>query len=185
MPYIYIGFIGFVLLVVYDINQAFIKIKYLSSLFFIGLLFILIATIGILFYKSAFALSLFWLVFCVIMAVAFLSLMIYALFFAIPFKETYCEDNDFRLCTKGAYALCRHPAVPCFILFYLFLWLSTGINYVLVAFFVFSMSNILYSLFQDNYIFPRIFDGYKKYKENTPFIIPNTDTIKKFIANSR
>lgn len=183
MQFIFLGALGFILLFIYDINQLYIKNKLLSYLFFVGFTLISFATIGVLFYKSSFLLPLFLRAFLLILAVIFLSLMIYSLFFSIPFKKTYCEQNKFSLYTKGFYALCRHPAVLCFILFYLFLWLSTGVFPVFVAFIVFSIFNILYSLFQDIFIFPKTFDGYRAYKKSTPFIMPNIKTIKIFIAD--
>ncbi len=42
----------------------------------------------------------------------FLALLIYTLFFALPFEETYCEENKLRAAyTEGVYGLCRHPGV--------------------------------------------------------------------------
>ena len=44
-------------------------------------------------------------------AILFLGLLIYTLFFALPFDETYVKENHERLAyTEGVYALCRHPA---------------------------------------------------------------------------
>jgi protein-S-isoprenylcysteine O-methyltransferase Ste14 len=183
MPFILLGCLGFVLFFAFDINQVFIKKISLSFLFLFGSIFILIATVGILFNESSFLLPIFLRVISIIMTIIFLAFMIYSLFFAIPFKKTYCKANNFKLCKKGVYALCRHPAVPCFMLFYLFLWFSTGIYLVFFAFILFSSLNILYSLFQDYFIFPRIFDGYLDYKKSTPFIIPSIKTIKSFITD--
>lgn len=45
-------------------------------------------------------------------ALCFLALLIYTLFFALPFEETYCEENKLRAAyTEGVYGLCRHPGV--------------------------------------------------------------------------
>ena len=45
-------------------------------------------------------------------ALFFLGLLIYTLFFALPFEETYCEDNKLRAAyTEGMYGVCRHPGV--------------------------------------------------------------------------
>ena len=43
----------------------------------------------------------------------FLCLLIYTLFFALPFEETYCEENKLRAAyTEGMYGLC--PPSGCF-----------------------------------------------------------------------
>ncbi len=183
MPFIWLGLIGFMLFFVYDINQVFIKNKFLSLQFLMGFILVVVATVGILFYDSHFALPLLGKVVVLLMAVLFLGLTVYSLFFAIPFKKTYCEAEQFALCTKGAYGLCRHPALPCFMLFYLSLWAFTGIDFVLLAFIVFGGCNILYSLFQDYYIFPKIFEGYPAYRLATPFMFPSRATFKGFITN--
>ena len=39
-------------------------------------------------------------------ALCFLALLIYTLFFALPFEETYCEENKLRAAyTEGVYGL--------------------------------------------------------------------------------
>ena len=46
------------------------------------------------------------------LAAVFLALMVYTLFFALPFSATYLEENAPRKAyTGGMYALCRHPGV--------------------------------------------------------------------------
>ena len=41
--------------------------------------------------------------------------LIYTLFFALPFDETYAKQNNGRyVCDRGVYALCRHPGILCF-----------------------------------------------------------------------
>ena len=53
----------------------------------------------------------------------FLCLLIYTLFFALPFEETYCEENKLRAAyTEGMYGLCRHPGVLWFAGAYLCMW---------------------------------------------------------------
>ena len=56
-------------------------------------------------------------------ALCFLALLIYTLFFALPFEETYCEENKLRAAyTEGVYGLCRHPGVLWFAGAYLCMW---------------------------------------------------------------
>ena len=48
-------------------------------------------------------------------------------FFALPFQQTYLEEAaERRAYDRGVYALCRHPGVLWFILFYLCCWLARG-----------------------------------------------------------
>ena len=57
-------------------------------------------------------------------ALAFAAL-IYCLFFALPFEQTYADqDSGSRVCRSGVYALCRHPGVLCFAVMYLLLGLA-------------------------------------------------------------
>ena len=56
-------------------------------------------------------------------AMCFLALLIYTLFFALPFEETYCEENRLRAAyTEGVYGLCRHPGVLWFAGAYFCMW---------------------------------------------------------------
>ena len=52
-------------------------------------------------------------------ATIFFVLLIYTLFFALPFDKTYQNESEKRMAyTEGVYALCRHPGVLWFIGFY-------------------------------------------------------------------
>lgn len=112
-------------------------------------------------------------------AVVFLGLLIYTLFFALPFEETYCEESKLRAAyTEGIYGLCRHPGVLWFAGAYLCMWGMTGGwregSYFLCMIFW----NYLYIIFQDLWTFPRTFFNYEEYQISTPFLIPNRKSIQ-------
>ena len=119
-------------------------------------------------------------------AAGFFALLIYTLFFALPFEETYCEENKLRAAyTEGMYGVCRHPGVLWFTGAYLCMWgmfggWKQGIYFLLMIFW-----NYLYIIFQDLWTFPQTFFNYKEYQKNTPFLIPNRDSIRGCLYNIR
>ena len=119
-------------------------------------------------------------------ALFFLGLLIYTLFFALPFEETYCEKNKLRAAyTEGVYGLCRHPGVLWFAGAFLCMWgmlggWRPGIYFVLMIFW-----NYLYIIFQDLWTFPRTFFNYREYQQSTPFLIPNGKSIRACMKSIR
>jgi protein-S-isoprenylcysteine O-methyltransferase Ste14 len=111
-------------------------------------------------------------------AAIFFYLLIYTLFFALPFQDTYIKEKSHTVCKNGVYALCRHPGVLWFTLFYAFLGLAVMIPTLFVAGSLFSILNILYVLFQDRWTFMKSFENYEGYKVDTPFLVPNKKSIK-------
>lgn len=116
-------------------------------------------------------------------SLVFLGLLIYTLFFALPFDETYLKESKERLAyTEGIYSLCRHPGVLWFAGAYLCFWgmsgdLDRGIYFGLMIFW-----NYLYIIVQDLWIFPVTFTNYEDYKRNTPFLLPNRRSINAYLA---
>ena len=119
-------------------------------------------------------------------ALFFLGMLIYTLFFALPFEETYCEENKLRAAyTEGVYGLCRHPGVLWFAGAFLCMWgmlggLRQGIYFGLMIFW-----NYLYIIFQDLWTFPRTFFNYREYQQSTPFLIPNGKSIRVCMKSIR
>lgn len=106
-----------------------------------------------------------------IFSLVFLILMIYTLFFAIPFNETYIEDSKKRKAyTEGVYSICRHPVMLWFTGLYLSLWGFTNNSNAGIFYISMIIGNLLYIVYQDVYIFPKTFTNYKTYKETTPFL---------------
>ena len=113
MTAVIIGSIGFLCCFLYDHNSIRLKKSFLHPFFSIGCFLIAVST-GLVIRScwprrgSSFFISAVFLT----AAILFLGLLIYTLFFALPFDETYVKENHERLAyTEGVYALCRHPGV--------------------------------------------------------------------------
>lgn len=181
MIYIILGIVAFLLFVLYDVNSIILKHKLLYCCFFLGFLLLTVATIGIVIRsRDLIKIDIFRMGVFGALAVIFFFLLIYTLFFALPFKNTYIESKGPpKVCQSGVYALCRHPGVLWFMGFYAFIGLALMIPLLLIAAVVFSILNILYVLFQDRWTFIKSFDNYDKYKMDTPFLFPNMKSIKR------
>jgi protein-S-isoprenylcysteine O-methyltransferase Ste14 len=175
------GTLAFVLFLLYDINSVIFKNMIINSFFFLGSLLLVAATMGIIVESrhqiewNLWAMTIFGL-----LAVVFFCLLIYTLFFALPFDETYLKQTVApKTYRNGVYALCRHPGVLWFMGGYFCLWLALKIPLLLWATIIFSSCNFFYIIFQDYWTFKQIFTDYSDYQKNTPFIIPNQKSIKR------
>ena len=111
------------------------------------------------------------------LAVLFLVLEIYTLFFALPVEASYARPGEKRpACTTGVYALCRHPGVLWFAGIYLCLWLAAGLPLWEAA--LYSGLNVLLVVFEDRCVFPAQLEGYDAYQAQTPFLLPNWQSIR-------
>ena len=172
-----VGTIGYLLYFIYDLNQIFSIHKSCKSFFSIGSIFVLVGTLWecSLNIKNGFG------IFLLILGVA---LEIYVLFFALNFKDTYVDDQ-FSLCNRGVYALCRHPGFYSFLLIYIGLYVMYQTETFFWILIVFNIYNFLYIVFQDTYVFPKLFKEYNQYKKTTPFLIFNKKSIFRCINDFR
>lgn len=183
MLFIILGIVAFLLFFLYDINSILKKNSLLNGCFFAGLFLLTAATAGIILTsKEVLKLELLRTGIFGLLAVLFLVLLIYTLFFALPFKDTYLSTEiEPKVYRKGMYALCRHPGVLWFIGMYFSLEQALQLPILKIAAAVFSSLNILYVIFQDMWTFTRTFPDYKEYKKETPFLIPGMHSIRKCI----
>ena len=183
MMSVFIGIVAFVLFYLYDFNQVIFKQKILNSFFFIGCLLLMSVTI-LLIYQHLYIInfSLFQLL-TLIAAIIFFILLIYTLFFSLPFEDTYLEDSPKanRCCQTGIYALCRHPGVLWLFGFYLMLSFCFDTQIMWQACFIFNMMNLIYVVIQDKWTFMYQFSDYGDYKKQVPFLLPNQKSIKRCI----
>lgn len=185
MPYLLTGCVSFLFFVVYDINSISLKSKLLHKSFAVGCMLLAASTAGLIAVsdpKNNF--DLLRTGFFSILALVFLILLVYTLFFALPFHDTYIygdkeEKSAPSACQSGVYALCRHPGVIWFVGFYFSLWLMIPDSLLLSAAVIFSILNIAYVVFQDKWTFMRSFSDYSQYKKNTPFLIPTFQSITR------
>lgn len=178
-----LGAVGFVLYFLYDINSYTKRNLFLSYAFAAGVL--LIASATILQCVQAVDANAFSgvvdIVFLITSLLMFFAL-IYCLFFALPFKETYTKPFSVRKTyTFGAYAICRHPGVICFFFMYLFLGLAALPTKLITNGMILSALNIIYAWFQDTVTFRKIFCDYEEYTKQVPFLIPTRQSINRAI----
>lgn len=173
------GSMGFLCCFLYDINSVTWKNKILQRFFLLGTLLIAVSTGGIVVcgWKTVGGHPLQAAV-CGAAALLFLALLVYTLFFALPFEETYVKENHERKTyTEGMYALCRHPGVLWFGFFYLALagmigtLRAAGDGCLLTAW------NTAYICLQDRVIFPQTFSDYGEYRKTTPFLFPSRESL--------
>ena len=166
------GIVGFCLFIVFDLNKIRWQSPLLNCFFALGgLLLILSTALCIVPELRDFSLSMlgaFSIVGLILSGIA----LVYALFFALPFEDTYKESKSLPLVSGGIYGLCRHPGFWPFLLVYVFLWLSFGGRRLLWAMLIFPLCNLIYIIIQDKYIFPLYIEGYESYKQSVPFLIP-------------
>jgi protein-S-isoprenylcysteine O-methyltransferase Ste14 len=186
MHYIIVGVFSFILYFLYDYNSVTWKNPGIHRFFFSGSVILVIATFKLIFdlrqyIKIGVQAAPHWL----FSFILFAGLLIYTLFFSLPFDTTYVQKSEKRkVYTKGMYAICRHPGILWFIGMYFSLYLLTGHPLVLGVATVWSMLNILYVIFQDRWVFPRTFEDYSAYQESTPFVIPNLVGLYRIISQA-
>jgi len=168
-----LGIMAFVLFFLYDINSFLWKSKIPRTFFLIGSILLAAAAVTDLFRSwrlDAFRGPVDILLF--LSGLLFLALLIYTLFFALPFQETYTEQSNSSVYDRGVYALCRHPGILWFFGMYLCWGLAALPQDLLRNGMLFSLLNLAYAWFQDCITFPKTFCDYTEYKKNVPFLIP-------------
>lgn len=176
------GLLAFILFVLYDINSVRFESRLLKPAFFLG--FILLTAATVMMFAAG------WqmdgeignrqIVFLII-AAGFLLMLIYTLFFALPFSDTYVKEAKPRVCSHGVYALCRHPGVLWFTGMYACFALAMPTLPVILGGTVFSLCNVLYVVMQDMWTFPNYFIDYQSYQKRVPFLIPTVKSGKACI----
>ncbi|MGI5954941.1 hypothetical protein [Dysosmobacter sp.] len=175
-----LGMLGFLLFFLYDVNSFTWRSRLLHKAFALGVLLLAAATVLDL--AAALRMGAFSglkdLIFLVAGALC-LAALIYCLFFALPFAQTYQDtDGPPAVCDRGVYALCRHPGVLCMFGMYLFWGMGALPATMLRNGLIFSGLNTAYVCFQDRLTFPRTFPDYPDYQKNVPFLIPTGASIR-------
>lgn len=181
------GVLGFLLCLLYDINSFRWKKRILSLGFGVGCFLIAAASCA----AVADAVRSGWI--CgaadgILLALAVLAFaaLIYALFFALPFSDTYTKQTEGRaVCDRGAYALCRHPAAIPFLLMYLFMGLALLPGRFWISAVSFSALELFYIWYQDRITFPKTFSDYPGYRKRVPFLIPTRASIRQAVITGK
>lgn len=175
------GILGFIMCYIYDFNSVLWRRRLFHSFFLLGNISIALSTAAVFAADAAKAdKTAAFYSFC-FLAVIFLGLLIYTLFFALPFDTTYVRQSKAarKVYTKGMYALCRHPAVLWFAFLYLNLFLAAGTLRMFAVFIVNTFMDVLYVILQERYIFHKTFSDYEAYTKTTPFLIPDKKSIRQ------
>ncbi len=180
--YLVIGIFGFISLLLFDVLSLCNK-KYSKYIFGIsGFLLIFVSSIMIILNYSHFLeIDNVFRFIALFFALASLVLLIYSVFIEVG-KKTYKVENEHALVTTGTYALTRHPGVLWMLLLYIFGAIFFQNLLAIYAALTWTLVNIAYVSIQEHFIFHKIFDNYDKYRESTPMILPNFDSIEKFIT---
>ena len=109
------------------------------------------------------------------------TLLIWALFFALPFSGTYVGQQQSTVVDSGLYALCRHPGVLFFAGMYLCAWLFCGRDAMLLTAVSLTLCDVLHVFVQDRVYFPKTLTGYGDYRRRVPFLIPNAASVRRCI----
>lgn len=173
------GVVGFLAFCLFDINKIRWHSKGLNLLFAFGGLLLLLSTLLCIpaSFLETFGFDLRRIAGLLGLAVSGPGL-VYVLFFALPFSETYTESGDLPLVRHGVYGACRHPGFWLFGIFYFFLWLFFTGRQMFFAFLLYTACNYLYIYVQDRYIFPQYIRGYDDYRQAVPFLLPTRKSLK-------
>ena len=175
-----IGCISFVIMLINDLNQVYFHLEIGKWAFGIGCILLAIVT-GVLIYQAIKEVVSIMTIQWVFMAAGllFFVLLIYTLFFALPFDGTYIDQDRLQVYDQGVYALCRHPGILWFFGFYVCLAAALASYELSIAAICFSIMNLAYAWIQDKLIFPRTLSGYEEYQKKVPFLIPDKASIKE------
>lgn len=174
-----IGFMGFILFFIYDYNSYHWRKDWGKWLFSIGNGFVALATVLMVYEQLHYVNSHpAQLLIGIAMAIGFFTLLMYTLFYALPFELTYVELTDrIPIVNTGVYALCRHPGV----LWFFGAYSSLALVFPTLSMLFFSLAlttlNLLYIIYQDLVVFPQTISDYALYKSTTPFLIPTPASI--------
>lgn len=177
------GCLAFICFGIFDLNKIKFMDKNINFLVILGSLILVLSTIAIIVSDFSAKISTTLERAGFLLAILALLLLIYTIFGAIPFKKTYLNTQKGNtVVNTGMYALCRHPGVIWFFLFYLLLGLAFSNKVMLTATLVWTSLDIVYVYIQDRWIFPIMLEGYYAYKKQVPFLIPDIASFRNCMS---
>lgn len=184
---ILMGISAFIIFYLYDFNQIVLKKKVFSLLFLIGCLLLISSSVLLCFLHLPIMSFDMYHMCLLLLAACFLFLLIYTLFFSLPFQETYSDQSlkskKNKCYRSGMYALCRHPGVLWMFGFYFMLSLAFDSKLMWQACLLFNLMNLIYVVIQDNWTFMHLFCDYHEYRQQVPFLLPNMKSIKNCVKS--
>ena len=181
MIYIIAGLIGFVFFLIFDFLSLKNRIfsKYLFA--FSGLALIIYSTVKIIKLPTDRVVNEYFQIISLFLAILFLALLIYSVFIEVGVK-TYRKIAEHSLITNGTYTLVRHPGVIWLFLAYFFGSIYFENSYLVITAIIWTVVNTIYIILQEKFILKKIFKNYSEYIKETPMIIPNITSFRKFIT---
>lgn len=184
VSFIFAGSLAFICFAIFDLNKIRFISKNMNILVVLGSFILAFSTMAIIISPHSIRITTLWQWLALILAILALLLMIYTIFSAVSFKKTYLETQKRNtVVTTGMYALCRHPGVLWFFLFYCLSGLAFNNQLLLIAAMIWTLLDIVYVYIQDRWIFPIILEDYHIYQQQVPFIIPNLTSLQHSLAS--
>lgn len=183
MVYMIIGMIGFVSFLLFDISsmKKWFIVKYMFIV--IGLSLIVWSTVQMAQSTPSFLVSNGARYVAFALSIVFFGLLIYSVFIEVGVK-TYKKVAHHELVTDGTYSLVRHPGVIWLFLLYFFLSVFFMNKELLITAFVWTFVNTVYIMFQERIVLRKIFQEYDRYIMTTPMVIPNIQSLRKFMTST-
>ncbi len=169
MNWIVIGCTSFILLTLFDLNKIYKWHHILNALFPFSIILLIVSLTMIFIQKDLYGTFSSNYLFYSLVVIGAIE-QIYALFFALPYADTYTKLDEVKLVDHGIYSLCRHPGVWGFILMGLGFTLASGSFLILLTAIIWSIFDLIHVAIQDTVIFPQSIPGYLDYQEKVPFL---------------
>ena len=181
------GIAAFAAFGLYDVNSVIWKNRIADKLFFAGSVSITVSCILAVYDAVSAGKSLMDIpsgikTAALVAGVISVVLLVYTLFFAIPFRDTYVDSEGSgkrTVCRTGMYALCRHPGVLWFTVAGICMCIVFTTGDMLIFIGTICGLNVLYIMLQDKWTFIHTFSDYEDYRKETPFLIPRISGIMK------
>ncbi len=184
MKYIFLGAIGFLFILLFDIYTLKSEGLKRKALGLSGVVLIAYSAIMAVIVSEKIAIPTAVRIAAWILWAAAAFLLVYSLFLELPFKKTYGGAKySSELVDTGTYALCRHPGVLWFGLMFFFFFLATGAVLLIPAGIIWTAIDIVHVYIEDKFFFPKMFLSYKSYTKSTPMLIPNEKSIRRCISS--
>ena len=176
------GIIGYVCIVLFDLNGVNHNNDRMETLYAVGGGFIGLALLDQISGNACPFPMAVRIVFGVLAAVFFV-LLVYSSLIAGKRSNWKPADRGDKwwqkeLAYTGIYALCRHPSVWLNIFMLVCLAFSTGLSWYVVT--IYSLLGFLLAVYEDINVFPEVIKDYNLYKTKTPFLIPNRISVLNY-----
>ncbi|MBI4282952.1 MAG: hypothetical protein HY663_00615 [Chloroflexi bacterium] len=112
----------------------------------------------------------------------FALLFFYSASLELILRQKVGDGKGRRLVTTGTYALTRHPSAIWSILAIGFLILATRSVYLLWAWPVWTVMELVWVWLQDRFFLPSMYPGYSQYRQKTPMLVPTQESLKEFLT---